>query len=274
MKTYSSGADKSPFDIRTFTYKPTKANLTGGIKWGVEDIDDQHAVGICTSISLTMRAGKFFNKKFSPDFQYLMQKKQDGNWDEGSSILSAIKVGKSIGFLPTEDFSISEEYRKLPYHEYIKKLQSFTEEDIEKLKVKASKYKISAYASVPTSRDYLANAIDSAGSLLVRFAIGNEWWTNPIEPLKPPKNVISGHAVNHTNYSGNSFRIANSWGTAWADKGTAYHLLTEYKPTEAWSVWFADVPKEIEKQIEDRSAIVGKILDLLQQIIVLVTKLK
>ena len=273
-RTYTSGANKSPFDIRTFTYKPTKANVAGGIKWTPEDIDDQHSVGICTAISMTMRAQKFFGKKFSPDFQYLMQKKQDGNWEEGSSILSAIKVGKSTGFLPVEDFPLKEEDRKLPYQEYIKKLQSIPIEDVERMKNKASKYKVQAYASVPIERDYLANAIDNSGALLVRFNIGSEWWTPPVEPINAPRTIISGHAVNYPNYNGISFRLANSWGTAWADKGTAYHLLTNYRPTEAWSVWFSDIPKEIESQIDNRSAVVGKILDLLQQIIVLVTKLK
>lgn len=102
-----------------------------------------------------------------------------------------------------------------------------------------------------------------------------------VQPLRPPKNPISGHAVNLTNYDGDSFRISNSWGTDWADKGSAYFLFSQYRPTEAWSVWFTDVPKEIEVQIESRASIIGKIMDLLQQaiyslqqIILLLPKLK
>jgi len=95
-----------------------------------------------------------------------------------------------------------------------------------------------------------------------------------IEPLRSPKIAISGHAINETKYDGGSFRIANSWGKEWADNGTAYHNLSDYRPTEAWAVWFNTVPPVIVEQIESRASIIGKILDLLQQIIALVVKLK
>lgn len=273
MTPYSTGAEQSPYDIRTFTYAPTKASVKSGVRWEEKDIDDQKRVGICTAISLTMRAQKHFNIKFSPEFQYLCQKKfYDMNWYEGSSISHALKVGKNIGFLPIEEFPTVD--RNLPYNEYVEKLKAIPDSEIERMKAIASKYKLKAYASVPISREYLANAIEENGALLQRFSLGKEWWTNPIQPLRPPKNPISGHAVNSTNTNGNSFRIANSWGTDWADKGTAYHLLDEYAPTEAWAVWFDEVPKEIKKQEDSRATTIGKIMDLLQQVIVLLAKLK
>jgi len=273
-KQYSTGANKSPYDIRTFTYIPDKANIKGGKKWEEIDIENQRRVGICTGISVSMRARKHFGIDFSDDFQYLMQKRWEQNWNEGSSIFVALTIGKTIGFLPQSEWKHTTlEDRDLPYTEYIKKLQAIPEEEIKRLSYIASKYKIKAYASIPVTRDNLANAIDEQGALPVRFSVGNEWWTEPIEPLRPPQNVISGHAVNLTNYYGGSFRIANSWGVNWADNGTAYFLLSQYRPTEAWGVWFAGVPKEIEEQIENRATIIGKILDLLQQIIILVAKL-
>lgn len=275
MKEYTFGAEKSPYDIRTFTYVPTKASVKAGVRWTTEDIDDQKRVGICTAISLTMRAKKHFGKEFSPEWQYLCQKKfYDLNWTEGSSISHALKVGKNIGFLPIEDIGISKDIRNLPYHEYIEKLKSIPEAEIERLKVIASKYKIKAYASVPVTRENMANAIEEQGAILQRFSVGSEWWTSPIEPLRAPQNPVSGHAVNSTNTNGDSFRIANSWGTDWADKGTAYHLLSQYAPTEAWAVWFDEVPQEIKKQEDSRATTIGKIMDLLQQVIVLLAKLK
>lgn len=271
---YTFGANPSPYDIRTFTYVPTTANIKGGTKWLPEDIDHQHKVGICTGISSTMRAQKFFGKKFSADFQYLMQKRMENNWTEGSSISTALKVGKNVGYLPIEEFPIKEEDRFLPYADYIKKLQAIPESEIVRMCAIASKYKLSAYASIPVTRDNLANAIDSDGALLVRYDVGSEWWTEPVEPLRAPKVIVSGHAINETNYNGDSFRVANSWGALWADNGTAYHLLSEYAPTEAWAVWFAEVPSVVVAQIDSRSTIVGKIMDLLQQVIVLLAKLK
>jgi len=271
---YSTGANKSPFDIRTFTYVPDKAQVKGGTKWLPEDIDNQRRVGICTGISLTMRAQKHFGIKFSADFQYLIQKRMENNWDEGSSIYTALKVGKNVGFLPYKEFPIKESDRNLSYAEYILKLQAIPESEITRLSAIASQYKLKAYASVPVTRDILADAIDNTGALLVRYVIGEEWWTAPIEPLRTPKAIISGHAVNETNYNADSSRIANSWGRDWADSGTAYHNFKDYKPTEAWSVWFEEVPKVIVDQIESRATIIGKIMDLLQQVIVLLAKLK
>lgn len=273
--SYSFSATPSPKDLRTFTYAPTKANVYGGEKWEPEFIEHQHKVGICTAISTTMRARKHFNIKFSAEFQYLCQKKfYDLNWDEGSSIFHAIKVGKNIGFLPESEWTFTtEQDRYLPYNEYIEKLKAIPDTEIERLKTIANKYKIKAYANVPVDRDFIANAIDESGSLLSRFVVGSEWWMPPIEPLRNPLTALGGHAVNNTKYSGGSFRIANSWGTDWADKGTAYYLLNSYTPTENWKVWFENVPQEIQNQVESRATIIGKIMDLLQQIIVLVAKL-
>lgn len=247
---YSTGAEKSKIDLRTYSYKPTKSSQKGGERYATKFIDDQHKVGICTSISLTMNAHKATGKKYSPDFQYLIQKKfTDGNWDEGSSIFSAIKTANKFGMLPEKYWKFTTiEDRKKSYRTWIKKLQKITDKEIEDLLDKCEKV-IQGYAKVPVSPEYLKNAIDdSTSGLLVRFAIGEEWWKNPIEPLRPAKEFISGHAVSSTNYDGGSFRIANSWGTDWADKGTAYHLYNQYKPTEAYSVFYKEIPKEVDKK--------------------------
>jgi len=253
---FGLGAFESPVDERTFTYLPTKAAQKGGERWLPEDIEDQHKVGICTGIWLIMRAQKHYGRKFNPDFQYLCQKKfYDKNWDEGSSMLCSLKVGKGIGFLPVSEWThTTEEDRKLPYAEYIEKLKAIPDAEIERLKKIAEKYKLSAYAQITSlDRDTLANAIDNTGAIGVRFVLDDQWWTYPIEPLRAPKKPISGHAINETNYNGGSFRVANSWGVDWADKGTAYHILKDYAPTEAWSVWFAEVPEEIQQQIDKKA---------------------
>jgi hypothetical protein len=271
---YSTGALQSPYDIRTFAYIPDKANIKGGERWLPEDIDNQWHVGICTAISNTMRAQKHFKIKFSPEFQYLMQKRMENNWTEGSSISTALRVGKNVGYLPIEHWTFTtEEDRKLNYADYIQKLKSVPESEISRLSAIASQYKLKAYASVPVSRDNIANAIDNTGALLVRYLVGDEWWTEPLQPLRPPKTPLSGHGTNETNYDGDSGRTTSSWGSQWGTDGSAYHYFSQYSPTEAWSVWFADVPQVIIDQIESRATIIGKIKDLLQQVIVLLIKL-
>lgn len=273
---YGTGADKSKFDIRTFGFVPTKANKKGGERYKASDIEDQHRVGICTAISVTQNARKFSGKKYSADFQYLLQKKyHDGNWNEGSSALSALKTAHKYGFLPDKEFQkfITEDDRKLTYSKYIKKLQAISDDDIQELLGKTEKI-MSAYAKVPTDRDSLALAIDeSQTGLIVRFVVGSEWWTPPIEPLRFPKRILSGHLTIHTNYDGGSFRIANTWGSDWADKGTAYHLLRDNPVTEAWIPYYENVPDPIKEQQKNREKVVGQILDYLQKIIVLVQKL-
>jgi hypothetical protein len=264
---FGFGAFESPVDKRTFSYLPTTAANEVGEKWEPEFIDNQHRVGICTAIWLTMRAKKNYGIKFNADFQYLCQKKfYDNNWDEGSSILHSLKVGKGIGFLPESEWThTTEDDRNLSYAQYIEKLKAIPDDEIERLKKIAAKYKLAAYAQITSlDRDTLANAIANTGSIGVRFVVGSEWFVAPIEPLRSPKNPISGHAINDTKSVGNSFRLANSWGKDWADNGTAYHLLKDYAPTEAWSVWFADVPPEIQEQVNKKA-----VADALEKMLVI-----
>lgn len=240
------GAIESKHDPRTFTYKPTKANYKGGVRYVPVDITDQDRVGICTANAFIMLINKLTGKKYSADFQYLIQKLYvDGNWDEGSSGFSAAHAGYKYGVILEKDFKkyITQKDRALSYDKYVKKLQAIPEKDIKKLLKKA--IKITGYARVPVDRDLMANAIDnSKAGIIARFALGNEWWTNPIEPLRAPKKLISGHLVVISNYAGNSFRIANGWGSEWADKGTAYFLLRNYAPTEAWAIFLDELPKK------------------------------
>lgn len=273
MKKYKKGvgALESKYDLRTFSYIQTKANVKGGVRYSPEDIDDQDRVGICTSISMTMNAQKALGQPFSEDFQYLLQKKYiDENWNEGSSIFSALKVANKYGLLPKKLWTLtSDSDQKLSYSKYIKKLQAVTDKQIEELLKKT--IKISGYAKVPVERDMLANAIDESKSgLLTRFVIGSEWWTNPVEPLRFPMKVISGHAVTTSNYNGNSFRIANSWGSDWADSGTAYYMLGDYPPTEAWIPYYSEVPPEI---VEQQKSPLEKLKDILKEAIILTQEL-
>lgn len=182
MEQLGLGALHSPIDSRTFAH-PTMgipSIVIAGQKYNPEDHEHQHNVGICTAISLVQNAEKVFGKKYSPDFQYLLQKKFiDGNWDEGSAIFSALKVGKNFGFLPIEEFTyVTEEDRKLPYPQYITKLQAIPQTEITRL-LTLCKDKVTAYAQVDiSSREMIAKAIyDSEAGILCRYEVGNEWWT-------------------------------------------------------------------------------------------------
>ena len=273
---YATGAEPSPVDIRDFTYKPDKANKKGRTRYRAEDIEDQHRVGICTAISLTQNAKVATKIEYSADFQYLLQKKfYDKSWNEGSSARAALHVATTYGLLPKVEWTHTQEVdRKLSYSKYIAKLQKVSDKEIERLLAIAANYKLAGYASVPIDRDLLASAVDESESgLIARFVIGKEWYTAPVEPLRPSVAPISGHLVTYTNYDGMSYRIANTWGSDWADLGTAYSLLTKYKPTEAWMPYYKKLPDPIEEQKQQLESLQGQILTLLQKLVALL-KLK
>lgn len=272
----ATGAEPSTIDIRDFAYVPDKASLSpikGGQRYAPGDIDDQHRVGICTAISLTMNAQRALGMKFSADFQYLLQKKfYDKNWNEGSSARAALHTAYTYGFLPEVEWThTTEKDRELPYSRYVEKLKAIPDAEVQRLLAVASQYKrLSGYAAVPIDRDKLASAIDeSKAGLIVRFVIDNQWYRRPIEPLRKPVKPISGHLINYTNYDGNSFRVANSWGVDWCDDGTAYGSLLTYTPTEAWLPYYLELPKHIETQKEKLLTLQGELLSLLQKVIAL-----
>lgn len=273
-RIYATGAEPSTRDLRDFKYQPDMAALTapqkGGERYAPEDIEDQHRVGICTAISLTQNARKALGIKFSADFQYLLQKKYiDKNWNEGSSGRSSLHVGYTYGLLPEEHWTFTTiEDRKLSYSKYIAKLKAVPQKEIDRLLEIAKAFKLAGYASVPVNRDLIAKAVDeSRAGLIVRFVVGREWYTAPIEPLRRAITPISGHLITESNYDGNSGRVANTWGADWADKGTAYFNMLTNPPTEAWIPYYNDLPAPIQKQKEELETLKGELLKLIQKIV-------
>lgn len=273
-RIYATGAEPSTLDVRDFKYQPDMAALTapqkGGERYQPEDIEDQHRVGICTAISLTQNARKALGIKFSADFQYLLQKKYfDKNWNEGSSGKASLHTAYTYGLLPEEHWTFTTiEDRKLSYSKYIAKLKAVPQKEIDRLLEIAKAYKLAGYAAVPVQRDLLAKAVDESRSgLIVRFVVGREWYTAPIEPLRKAQTPISGHLIVYSNYDGMSYRLANTWGTDWADKGTGYSLLTINPPSEAWIPYYNDLPPSIQKQKEELETLKGELLKLIQKIV-------
>lgn len=288
----STGANESQLDSRTISHQELKTLtflplLQGGFDYLPSDVEDQYTVGICTAISLVQNAEKVLGIRLSPDFQYLLQKKYyDGNWEEGSSILSALKVGKNYGFLPVEllpQISVSD--RQLPYSEYIAKLQAIPQATVDSLIAQCSDYKLDGYASVDvTDPQKIASAIlASKAGILCMYRVGNEWYTSPtgkiswqpsdIDPIRPPKVVDTGHAITYakfdytTTYDGIH---ANTWGTTWDRQGLCNIVWNNYKPVEGWIPYFG----LNEIQIEELKSKLQTQVGLLQKIIALWTALK
>lgn len=247
---FGTGAIPSPLDARTVKHEDVGAVLapiTGGITYSPGDIENQHKVGICTAISLVQNREKANGKKYSPDFQYLLQKKlYDGNWSEGSSVMNALKVGNKIGFLPAELWTgPSEPERFNDYPGYIAKLQAIPDAEIERLKGLCVD-KIPGYAAVDVSDpNKMAAAIaDSESGILCVFGCGSTWWIpswlpKDINPLRKPVPYTSYHAIGMTffDYSRSLMqRLANTWGNTWNLQGNADINYSTYAPIEAWAI--------------------------------------
>ena len=250
------GALPSPKDSRTVIHKLDMAvipPIKGGYDYLPTEILDQHSIGICVAISIVQNVQKINGKKYSPDFQYLLQKKfYDLNWDEGSAIINALKVGVKYGFLPANLWTITTEAdRELPYAQYIAKLQQVTDVTIQNL-LALCVDKIPGYASVDVSSSTsIASAIiESQAGILCRYSVGDEWYTDihgnitwdasKLCPITPRNPATGGHAINMEKYNYTVFLEqfqANTWGTEWCPtSGICYTNWNTYKPTEAWLI--------------------------------------
>lgn len=256
MKTpFGTGADTSHYDPRTWQHDTALAGpiTVGGVKYLAADIGNQAKEGICTAISLTQLAGKARGKRYSAEFQYLLQKRfYDLAWYEGSSIFVALKVGKKYGFLEEKNFPYAID-RNLPYPEYAAKLAAIPSQVVDQL-IKLCVDPLSGYGNVDlSSAESFAKAIaDSKAGVLCRYSVGNEWWTpswrtKDIDPIRPPQQVVSGHAIiaSYFDLTGRKlFFHPNTWSTAWNDEnvGSCNIDFDQYRPTEAWIPYFDAIP--------------------------------
>lgn len=255
---FGLGAFESPKDYRTIQSDAVMSVplTTGGYDYLPEEIEHQHKVGICTAISLVQMAQKYHKRKYSADFQYLLQKKFiDQNWIEGSSLLSSLKVANKYGFLPAEDFVyVGEKDRFLSYSEYIKKLQAIPDAEITRL-LSLCENKLAGYTIIDTTipEKIAAGIQNSDVGILARYNVGSEWWLpswdkKDINPLRPPKQVVSGHAIIASLYRFNEkklIRLSNTWGTEWCDLGEADTYHEDYPMLEAWIPHFSKAPEKV-----------------------------
>lgn len=244
-----TGAGHSELDPRTVKHSPYDQAVPlvkGGAEYLPTEIEHQHSVGICTAISRVQMRQKQTGKKYSPDFQYLLQKKYyDLDWDEGSSPLHSNKVAKNFGFLPLSLWThTTENDRYLPYTEYIAKLQVISDTEIARL-VSLCVDKIAGYArvNIADAQAVAKAVIDSPkqSGLLCRYGCQKNWWTpswlaKDIDPLRNGPET-SGHQIILASFDYTvTFmqKLANTWGTTWCLQGSAHIDWGNYPMTEAW----------------------------------------
>lgn len=292
MENFSFGAIESKWDKKRIFHDElvTMADpfpiIKAGYNYTPEEIGHQHKEGICTAIHLTQNASKALGIKLNADFQYLLQKKYyDCNasigWDEGSSILHALKVAKNFGFLPESEWTwTTEKDRLLPYNAYISKLKAIPEDEIQRLIKLCSDYKIDGYAQVAyQDPQAIAKALQASRSgLLCMYIVDEQWWTpswleKDINPLRAPKTNLSGHAIimESLDYTkGFDQVLVNTWGTTWNRGGKGDINWSNYKMRECWIPYYGMT----EVELQDLKKTLASKISLLQKIVELLIKLK
>ena len=283
MENFAFGCNESRYDRKRvyheelLTMADPNVATNGGYDYLPDEIEHQHKVGICTAISLTQNARKAIGRKFSADFQYLLQKKYiDGNWYEGSAILSALKVGQKYGFLPLENWTwTTEEDRFLSYDAYIAKLKAVPDAEIVRLMKLCADYKLSGYAQIAyQDPQAISKAIlASRSGILCMYVVDEQWWSpswNPkdINPLRAPKTNLSGHAVGLSRFDyreGFWHKLVNSWGKLWNMFGLADINWTTYKMREAWIPYYGMTEvqtQELKKNLESKISLLQRLVEL------------
>ena len=259
----TGGADESPQDERNWQHSSMSLATQIPEKFRIEYATTTHQrkVGVCTADGITQMATKYYGIRMSRDFQYAMQKMNyDGNWYEGSSLLSALSIGKNIGFVPVTAFpDIIDANPNIDYNQYLEILKArLTTEKITELKTIAAQYRIKGYAAVGTDPSSLAKGIvDSNGiGLYVRYNMTTDWWMKngqykylyaDLCDITNNTNYTGGHALIQTGYDHSRYTqgwVTNSWGDLWCYpyKGHGSMDLKITTPTEAWIIYWNAIP--------------------------------
>lgn len=226
------GAIKSSPDHRDFgmarlaapAVLPTKVDLSSS----AGPIRDQGALGSCTAFASTAmleflyRQYKGEKLVFSPLFQYYNERITDGDFpqDAGSTGRTAVKCINQFGVcLESEEPYDQDSAAQVPTADQIKD---------------ALAYKAGAYHAITNVQD-MKGAIASGFGFIVGFTVYDSFEADSTASsgLMPMPNfntesVLGGHEVFFLGYddsvqcpgaSKGAFKVQNSWGTGWGQKG-------------------------------------------------------
>lgn len=228
--------------------------------------DNQKQIGSCighaaekdNQKNIQVATGKVF--PLSPRFVYAKCKEIDGNpTQEGTFYKYGMLVLEQYGNMTTD---LVPDDCDLSHAQYINlgSLSLPTE-----AYTFAAQFKIPGYAQLNVGNvTQLQQAIMANNGIMLGVQVGQEWYTDihgngswaakDVLPVRPPKSVISGHAIYVYGWDTTNgqirFWFRNSWSTNWAsttgiengtrpqdtDGGNGYFVYNDYKPfiTEGW----------------------------------------
>lgn len=242
-KQYKLGAFKSPPDERDYNISRLISQLPSTTEPDVfeydysEYIKDQGNIGQCVSASGSAtreikekeQTGEY--KKFSMGFNYGYRK--DTEW-------------QGAGMFPRDylkgllDFGIPEHHMFPIEYEVPKIQQEVQKSNIVEILKNAYPNRITGYARVYNPTE-IKLALRTLGALMVVVPVYSSFYKtskyNPVVPVpnENKENFNGSHAMCIVGYDNNKrlFKVANSWGKDWAEKGFCYF---DYD-WPFWEIW-------------------------------------
>lgn len=211
------------------------------------EVEHQHQIPACGS-----HAGAFLKdvqetietktpQRKSPMFLWKKIKLIDGYPPEsGTDMLSIFKTLKAVGVC---DSSLMPNDTSVSVSEYT---DHSTVTPAMNENAKNALVGVYGFAWAP-SFEQIKRAIYENKAILMLIKVGEEMWTPSwdevdILPMRPPKNIVSGHFVVGHSYDEKRIYFRNSWGNTWGRAGDGY-FEENYLPFVIEIGTAVDVPK-------------------------------
>ncbi len=234
----------------------------------------QKLLGLCVACAITSYVEFLYWKKtglytkLSVAFCYNVIKRLiDKDTKEGTSLRSGLKAVYKYGIC--KEITMPTNY-DLTHAQFINQnipQEAWTE---------ALNYTIGGYVSVPIERSLISAAIFKYGLTISRMECGSTWWIpswlpKDIFPLKKPKQIVSGHAIDHDEYDLTlkdecPMGFLNWWSESWGNKGRGKHIYENYKPTEVWTMTLDSVQHMADSDTIISDSVWRKVLDIFRKV--------
>lgn len=122
----------------------------------------------------------------------------------------------------------------------------------------AAQYKIKGFINVPLDFQSVRAATYLYDGLAMLMQIGSEFWLpswDKVDPLQPPKVVVSGHELLQKGYADEVYNILqNEWSALWGNKGSARYSFKQWQSwiEEMWAI--ADIPEDVAQFLQSLPA--------------------
>lgn len=201
-----------------------------------------HSVVELMKLYWFLKTGKVIN--FNPQYLHIKSAFPGAGSEDGRDEATVLSMAKSFGCCTSATLPINTDVSNAQYCDPSVITAAMDAE--------AAQYKIPGYTPVGLTQESIRNAIKTYGAVGLVFQIGQEYYTSingvtswaqaDIDPVRPPKVVISGHAVTGTGWNEDLDHLVNHWSFAWAQNGESDWIFNEWEPflMEVWAI--AEVP--------------------------------